>query len=401
MPELWAGMDAGKAEHHCTVIDTDGKRRLSRRVANDENALLQLIADVLMLSEGEPVTWAIDLNAGGAALMIALLTDNGQRVLYIPGRTVHHASGSYRGDGKTDAKDAFVIADQARMRRDLQTMQRGDDIAIDLRILTSRRLDLAADRTRAINRLRAQMLEYFPALERAFDYSTSKGSLVLLTGYQTPGALRRIGRNRLAVWLKNRKIRNFNLVAATAVEAAEAQHTAVPGERLAAAVVAKLAREVMALDEEVAETDALIEGRFRDHPHSEVILSMPGIGPVLGAEFIAHTGGDMSVYGSPDRLAGVAGLAPVPKDSGRISGNMRRPRRYCRRLLRVFYMSAMVAARCCPTSKAFYERKKAEGKNHKQAIIALARRRLNVLWALIRDGRTFEIAAPPGPIPLG
>ncbi|MCX5151821.1 IS110 family transposase [Streptomyces sp. NBC_00320] len=401
VPELWAGTDAGKAEHHCTVIDTDGKRRLSRRVANDENALLQLIADVLALSEGEPVTWAIDLNAGGAALMIALLTDNGQRVLYIPGRTVHHASGSYRGDGKTDAKDAFVIADQARMRRDLQSMHRGDDIAVDLRILTSRRLDLAADRTRAINRMRAQMLEYFPALERAFDYSTSKGSLVLLTGYQTPGALRRIGRNRLAEWLKNHKVRNYRLVAGTAVEAAEAQYTAVPGEKLAAAVVAKLAREVMALDEEIAETDALIEGRFRDHPHAEVILSMPGIGPVLGAEFIAHAGGDMNVYGSSDRLAGVAGLAPVPKDSGRISGNMRRPRRYCRRLLRVFYMSAMVAARCCPTSKAFYERKKAEGKNHKQAIIALARRRLNVLWALIRDGRTFEITAPPGPLPLG
>ncbi len=106
------------------------------------------------------MTWAIDLNADGAALMIALLTDNGQRV---PGRTVHHASGSYRGDGKTDAKDAFVIVDQARMRRDLQSMHRGDDIAVDLRILTSRRLDLAADRTRAIN-LRAQMLEYFPAL---------------------------------------------------------------------------------------------------------------------------------------------------------------------------------------------------------------------------------------------
>ncbi|WP_442819564.1 IS110 family transposase [Streptomyces sp. NBC_01230] len=401
MPELWAGTDAGKAEHHCTVIDTDGKRKLSRRVANDETALLELIADVLALSEGEAVTWAIDLNAGGAALMIALLTDNGQKVLYIPGRTVHHASGSYRGDGKTDAKDAFVIADQARMRRDLQTMHRGDDIAVDLRILTSRRLDLAADRTRAINRLRAQMLEYFPALERAFDYSTSKAALVLLTGYQTPAALRRIGKSRLAVWLKNRKVRNYRLVAATAVQAAEAQHTAVSGEKLAATVVAKLAREVMTLDEEIADTDLLIEGRFHDHPHAEVVLSMPGIGPVLGAEFIAHTGGDMSVFGSSDRLAGVAGLAPVPKDSGRISGNMRRPRRYCRRLLRVFYMSAMVAARCCPVSKSFYERKRAEGKTHKQAVIALARRRLNVLWALIRDGRTFQITAPPSPVPLG
>ncbi|MBT2384957.1 IS110 family transposase [Streptomyces sp. ISL-11] len=401
VPELWAGTDAGKAEHHCVVIDADGKRKLSRRVANDETALLNLIGDVLALSEGGPVTWAIDLNAGGAALMIALLTDNGQQVLYIPGRTVHHAAGSYRGEGKTDAKDAFVIADQARMRRDLQVMRRGDEIAVDLRILTSRRLDLAADRTRAINRLRAQMLEYFPALERAFDYKTSKAALVLLSSYQAPAALRRIGNNRLATWLKNRKVRNYKVVAATALEAAEAQHTAVAGEKLAAAVVAKLARAVMALDEEIAETDALIEGRLHDHPHTEVILSMPGVGTVLGAEFIAHTGGDMSVFGTADRLAGVAGLAPVPKDSGRISGNMRRPRRYCRRLLRVFYMSAMVAARCCPVSKAFYERKRAEGKSHKQAVIALARRRLNVLWALIRDGRTFEITAPPNPIGLG
>lgn len=117
--------------------------------------------------------------------MIALLTDNGQQVLYISGRTVHHAAGSYRGDGKTDAKtdakDAFVIADQARTRHDLDPMHRSSDIAVDLRILTSRRLDLAADRTRAINRMRAQMLEYFPALERAFEYKTSKASLVLLT----------------------------------------------------------------------------------------------------------------------------------------------------------------------------------------------------------------------------
>ena len=84
-------MDAGKAEHHCVVLGADGTRELSQRVVNDENALLKLISDVLELSGGEPVTWAIDLNAGGAALMNALLTDHGQKVLYLPGRTVHHA----------------------------------------------------------------------------------------------------------------------------------------------------------------------------------------------------------------------------------------------------------------------------------------------------------------------
>ncbi|MFI6728823.1 IS110 family transposase [Streptomyces sp. R-74717] len=399
MPELWAGTDAGKAEHHCTVIDTDGTKVLSRRVPNNEDELLQLLGDVLDLADGGPVTWAVDLNAGGAALWIALLVNHGQRLFYIPGRTVHHASGAYRGDGKSDAKDAFVIADQARMRRDLQPLQETSEIAVDLKILTARRMDLSADRTRAINRLRAQILEYFPALERAFDYSKSKTALILLTGYQTPAALRRIGRARLSTWLKNHGVRTLSTAksaADTAVTAAEAQFTVVTGEKTAAKMVHTLAREVMALDEEISELNALIEGRFREHPDAEVITSMPGIGDMLGAEFIAATGGDMTAFGSPDRLAGVAGLAPVPRDSGKVSGNLRRPRRYSRRLLRMFYLSAQVAAVHCPQSKTFYQRKRAEGKSHKQAVLALARRRLNVLWALIRDHRTFE-AVTPGP----
>ncbi|WP_158711221.1 IS110 family transposase [Streptomyces sp. NRRL S-1824] len=79
------------------------------------------------------------------------------------------------GDGKADAKDAYVIADQTRMRGDLQPLQERDEIAVDLKILTGRRHDLAADRTRAINRLGAQLLECFPALERAFDCAASRG----------------------------------------------------------------------------------------------------------------------------------------------------------------------------------------------------------------------------------
>lgn len=280
------------------------------------------------------------------------------------------------------------------MRRYLHLLQEQDEIAVDLRILTARRYDLTADRTRAINRLRAQLLEYFPALERAFNYSTSKAALVLLTGYQTPAALRRTGQSRLSTWLARRKVRNAPAVAATALEAARAQHTVLPGERTAAAVVRTLAAAVMALDEEIARTDALIETRFREHAHAAAITSMPGMGSLLGAEFIACTGGNLDAIGSSGRLAGIAGLAPVPKDSGRISGNMRRPHRYHRRLLRVFYLSAQVAARCCPTSRAFYERKRSEGKSHKQAVLALARRRLDVLWALIRDKRTFTLEPP-------
>jgi transposase len=391
---LWAGVDAGKSDHFCVVIDTDGQRLLSQRVANDETVLLELVSTVTALADGGEVTWAIDLNAGGAALLITLLISSEQRLLYIPGRTVYYASGGYRGDAKTDAKDAAVIADQARMRRDLQPLRPGDDIAVELRILTSRRTDLVADRTRAINRMRAQLLEYFPALERAFDYNKSKAALILLTGYQTPDGLRRAGVARLSAWLRKRKARNASAVAAAALEAANAQHTMVPGQQLAAAMVARLAKEVMALDTEIGKTETMIEERFRRHSHAEIILSMPGFGLTLGAEFIAATGGDMSAFDSVDRLAGVAGLAPVPRDSGRISGNLKRPRRYDRRILRTCYLSAQIACRNDPASRTYYDRKRIEGKTHTQAVLALARRRLNVLWAMLRDHTTYQPTAP-------
>jgi transposase len=94
------------------------------------------------------------------------------------------------------------------------------------------------------------------------------------------------------------------------VDAAQAQHTGLPGERLAAAMVVRLAKGVMALDEEIAELDALIESRFGEHPHAEVIRSLPGMGARLGAEFIAATGVEMDAFGTADRLAGFVGLAP-------------------------------------------------------------------------------------------
>jgi transposase len=390
--QLWVGVDAGKSDHHCVVIDGDGNRLLSQRVSNDETVLLELIALVTRLADGGEVTWAIDLNGGGAALLISLLMDADQRLLYIPGRTVYHASSSYRGEGKTDAKDAAIIADQARMRRDLQPLRAGDDIAVELRILTSRRTDLVADRTRAINRLRAQLLEYFPALERAFDYSKSKAALILLTGYQTPDGLRRAGAARLAAWLRKRKARNADTVATRAIEAADAQRSIVPGQQLAAGMVARLAKEVMSLDTEIAETETMIEERFRRHRHAEIILSMPGFGVILGAEFLAATGGNIKSFASVDRLAGVSGLAPVPRDSGRISGNLKRPRRYDRRLLRACYLSAQIAIRTDPASRTYYDRKRAEGKTHTQAVLALARRRLNVLWAMLRDHAVYQPA---------
>ncbi|WP_143079112.1 IS110 family transposase, partial [Streptomyces monashensis] len=203
MSRIWAGTDCGKAHHHCLVLDAEGDTLLSRRVANDEPELLELIGDVLDIADGGSVTWAMDMTGGEPALLIELLIAHGQELVYIPGFAVNRATDGYRGEGKTDARDAKVIADQARMRRDLLPIRPGDEAAIELRLLTEHRSDLVEDRTRTLNRLKSLLNSMFPALERALDMGRV-GSLVLLTGYQSPAAIRRAGKRRLTTWLRNR-----------------------------------------------------------------------------------------------------------------------------------------------------------------------------------------------------
>lgn len=388
--QAWAGIDAGKGHHHVVVIDGEGRRLLSRRVVNGEADLSEVITAAL--DRADDVTWAIDLADGPAALVIALLIEHGQRLLYLPGVAVNRISGAYRGEGKTDAKDAAIIADQARMRRDLRQLRLEPESIAELRMLTAHRADVAADRTRSINRLRVRLLGVFPSLERALDF-TNKGPLVLISGFQTVQAVNDIGSERLERWLRDRKVRDAAKLAQAATDAAASQQIRIRGEATAAALIARLALSVLELDRQLAELDKVIAERFRADRNADIIASMVGIGDLLGAEFLAATGGSLATFASADHLAGYAGLAPTPRDSGTRTGNLHRPRRYNRQLQRVFYTSALISIQRSPASKAFYDRKRAEGKRHSQAVLALARRRVNVIWAMLRDQQTY---AEPG-----
>ncbi|PWI05672.1 IS110 family transposase [Streptomyces sp. NWU339] len=373
---IWVGIDAGKGHHWAVAVDADGETLFSTKVINDESQILTLI-DTARERAGE-ARWAVDISGRASTLLLALLIARGQEVVYVPGRTVNRMSGAYRGEGKTDAKDARVIADQARMRRDFVPLAMPPELVTSLQVLTRYRADLIADRVRLINRLRDLLVGICPALERAFDYSAAKGPVVMLTEYQTPASLRRIGVKRLTTWLERRKVRGAGVVAAKAVEAAQSQMTALPGEKRAAKLVCDLAHQLLALDERIKDNDREIRETFRTDDRAEIIESMPGMGPILGAEFVAIVG-DLSGYRDAGRLASHAGLAPVPRDSGRRSGNHHRPKRYSRRLRHIFYMAAQTAMMRSGPSRDYYLKKRGEGLLHTQALLALARRRVDVL----------------------
>src|SRR3954469_3017851 len=386
MDKAWAGVDAGKEFHWAHLLDASGRELLSRKVENDEADISKLINEVLFLAE--EVVWAVDQPGGGAALLLALLRERNQRVLYIPGLSVDRARDAYRGESKTDARDAHVIADQARMRPDLSELKPGEEEIVELQLLLARRRDLVTDQTRIVTRLREALLSLFPALERALDLN-SKGPLTPLTHYQTPAQLRRAGHKRVATYLRNRGVKGSNKVADKALAAAKAQRVTLPAQEVASRIVAELAKDVLGFKERIEGIDEEIGQRFFARPEAQILTSLPGMGPILGAEFLVAVG-DIRAFESADRLAAYAGLVRAARDSGKRVGNNKRMRGGNKTLKRVFYQSAFARLRSAPESRVFYDRKRAEGKRHTQALIALARRRVNVLCAMLRDGNKYE-----------
>src|SRR6478752_182349 len=172
----WVGVDVGKRHHWVCVVDVDGAVLLSAKLANDQTEIGALLTKVIGLA-GE-LTWAVDIIGAPSALLLTMLKRADQSVRYASGRLVSAMSAAYTGEGKTDAKDAYVIAETARLRRDLTAVAAGGELVRNLAVLTGHRADLSADRVRMINRLRDLLTSVFPSLEREFEFKSCKGAVV-------------------------------------------------------------------------------------------------------------------------------------------------------------------------------------------------------------------------------
>ena len=341
--------------------------------------------------------WAVDIIGAPSALMLALLAQAEQSVRYASGRVVAAMSAAYTGEGKTDAKDAYVIAETARLRRDLTVVDRDTELVRNLALLTAHRADLVADRVRMINRLRDLMTSVFPALERAFDYASRKGALVLLTGYATPHRIRRIGADaadRMAAAAPASATPPASPLAPSPPPAPRRRCS--PAKTSPPAIIAELATNILAAGRTPQAPRRPDRRHLRPSTPKPRSSSRCPASARSSAPSLLVAAGDLAAFPSAGHLAAAAGLVPVPNDSGRRTGNLHRPKRYSRPLRHVFYLVRANQHACGPgPNRDYYLKKREHGRTHTQAVIALARRRVDVLWALLRDNRTWTTSTRP------
>lgn len=385
--KVFVGLDVAKEVHWACAIDGNATSVLSHAVANDPGQIAALIDEITALQADE-VTVALDLLGGTATLLSAMIAEAGFCLVHTPGLSVNRARQGMRGgENKSDPRDAATIAELARTRPDLRLVDTERQIDVDIRLLVGRRSEIVRDQTRRLGRLRDLLSSLFPALERRIDVKTKTG-LTFLSLYAAPHELRSMRPEGVvrAVTRSAAHLRGVPQMAEDAIALAKAQSMDVPGAQTRARLVKELAAEALAARNARDRIDRDIADLLTDHPDAALIQSLPGMGVVMTAELIAHIG-DIKRFRSADALAAAAGLTPVLRQSGK-SYAVRRANSGDKALKRVFFQSAFVAL-SHPESKAFYDRKRAEGKRHNQAVIALARRRINVIWAILNSRQPF------------
>nr|WP_240630398.1 IS110 family transposase [Specibacter cremeus] len=384
--DIFIGVDVGKSNHHAVAIDRAGKKILDRALPQDEAKLRAIIQAVA--GKGR-VLLVVDQPSTIGALPVAVAQAEGILVGYLPGLAMRRIADLHPGEAKTDARDAAIIAEAARsLPHTLRSLVVADEQAAELSMLCGFDDDLAKQATATSNRIRGLLTQVHPALERVVGNHLDHPAMAeLLIKYPTPAALRRTGQARVATLLARYAPRAGKGWAADVFTALGEQTVVVAGTNAAGTVLPQLAAMLKQLrtarEEILTQVEALVEA----HPLHTVLTSMPAVGVRTEARILTEVAG--KDFKSAGHLASYAGLAPVTWRSGTSIRGDHPSKKGNKSLKRAFFLSAFAALKD-PPSRAYYDRKRAEGKRHNQALIALARRRCDVLFAMLRDGTFYE-----------
>ncbi|GAA1855358.1 IS110 family transposase [Microbacterium koreense] len=384
--DVFIGLDVGKGEHHAVALDRSGRKLYDRPLPNDERRLRAVLTE---LQQHGNVLLIVDQPATIGALPVAVAQASGAIVGYLPGLAMRRIADLHPGEAKTDARDAAIIAETARtMPHTLRSIQVTDEQVAELTMLCGFDDDLAAQITQVGNRIRGLLTQIHPALERVIGPRLDHPAILdLLQRWPSPVELRAAGEKRIAARMLKLAPRKGHDWAHEVIEALGEQTVVVTGTNAAALVLPRLAAQLATLRKQRDDVAAEVERLVDAHPLQPVLTSMPGVGVRTAARLLTEVAGKH--FPTAGHLAAYAGLAPVTRRSGTSIRGEYSSRRGNKVLKNAMFLSAFAALRH-PESRAYYDRKISQGKRHNQALLALARRRSDVLFAMLRDGTLYQ-----------
>jgi len=310
-------------------------------------------------------------------------------------RSRHAVSGA-----KSDAGDAHVLADMVRTDAHQLRPVAGDTAIVEaVKVVTRTHKTMIWERTRHSQRLRHALRDYFPAALVAFEDLDAADTLELLAKAPTPTAAARLTLSQISAALRRARRRDVAAKAVAVQAALRTEHLGQPDVVTGAyaASVRALIAVLTVLNEQVKELQGQVEEHFGRHPAAEIVLSQPGLGPVLGARVLAEFGDDPDRYATAKARKNYAGTSPITRASGRKKTVAARFV-HNDRLVDALMTQAFSSLRASPGARAYYDRQRERGASHNTALRQLANRLVGILHGCLKTATPYDEATawPPG-----
>lgn len=390
---IFVGDDWSEDHHDVCVVDGAGAVLAAVRLPEGLEGLERLHA--LLgdhTDDPEEVVVGIETDRG---LWVGALIAAGYEVFAINPLAVNRYRDRHATSGaKSDPGDAKLLADLVRTDRHNHRPVAGDsELAEATKLLARAHQTFIWDRQRHVNRLRNALREFYPQALAAFGTELAdRDAVAVLSLAPTPELARRLSRSKIASAL--RRAGRSRCVEERAVVIQEALRTQQPQAAVAVGqafgtVVASLVELIAALNGRVASLERELQEHFESHPDAEILRSLPGLGVILGARVLGEFGDDPNRFLDARARKNYAGTSPITKASGKSRVVLARFARN-HRLFDACRQWAFCSLTQSPGARAYYDRQRARGKTHNQALRALANRLVGILDGCLRRHQTYR-----------
>ncbi len=395
---LFVGDDWAEDHHDVEVMDASGRRLAKARLPEGVAGITRLHA---MIGQ-----WLGDDTEDVAAqVKIGIETDRGPWVqaLIAAGYTVYAVNplqaARYRerlavSGAKSDTADAHMLADMVRTDSHQLRPVAGDSAEAEaVKVVTRMHKTLIWERTRAGQRLRHALREYFPAALAAFEDLDAADTLELLAKAPDPASAARLSLAQISAALKRARRRDIAAKAAAIQAVLRAEHLGQPAVVTAAYAVSvrALVALLVTLNEQVKALQGQVEAHFGRHPDAEIILSQPGLGAVLGARVLAEFGDDHARYASAKARKNYAATSPITRASGKKKTVAARFV-HNDRLIDALMTQAFTSLQNSRGARAYYDQQRTRGASYNAALRQLANRLVGILHGCLKTGTVYDEA---------
>jgi len=400
--ERFVGIDWGSEAHQVCVMRADRTVLFERAVAHTGEAL-HALADAL-LDGAAPSRVAVAIETPRGAIVETLL-ERGVIVYAINPKQLDRFRDRHTVAGaKDDRRDAFVLADSLRTDRPaFRRVKVSDPLLIQLRELSRLHEDLVQEKVALGNRLGDQLRRYFPQLLALDSVHDAPWLWALLEVAPSPSEAKKLTPTKITAILRKHRIRRHSpefvyeaistrpLTVAQGVVEASSMHVAAIVARL------RLVREqtkacVSNMRGILKALSAPTGDEKREHRDAKVLLSLPGVGTLVGATILTEAEQALEARDYPT-LRALSGVAPVTRATGKRSGKNASVsmRRACNtRLRNALHYWILSGLSVDPRIKARYAAQRARGHTHGRAIRGVADRMLAVLVAMLKSGTLYK-----------